>query len=80
MAAFGRGAKVVAGSLFLLALGFAAIFGASDIFLYYALFVSFFQSGNEIPARNEVDEISFPRVVLAIVVYVVAMLSLVPFK
>jgi hypothetical protein len=51
----------------------------SDLFLFYFAFVIAFQTGNEIPAQNEVDPIDFPRAMLATAAYVLAILALVPF-
>ena len=79
LALFGRGAKQIIGNLFLFALLFTGVL-ASDLFLFYFAFVIAFQTGNEIPARNEVDDISFARVIVATLAYGVAFLSLVPFQ
>lgn len=67
------------GNLFLFGLLFAGLFG-SDLFLFYFSFVIAFQTGNEVPARNEADSLSFPRVVAATLAYCVAILALVPFQ
>ena len=75
----GRGGKLVVGGLFLTALLFAGLVG-SDLFLFYFSFVIAFQTNNEVPARNEVDDVSFLRVVLATVAYATAFLALVPFQ
>ena len=79
MALFDRADKLVFGSLSLLALLYFGLFG-SDLFLFYFSFVIAFQTGNEVPARNEVDDVSFSRVIVAIVAYGLAILSLVPFQ
>ena len=67
------------GTLALAALLIAGVAG-SDLFLFYFAFVIAFQTNNEIPARNEVDPVSFPRVLLATFAYVVSLLVLVPFQ
>lgn len=79
MSIFGRQLKNVIGTI---ALAFLLWFGlsGSDLFLYYFSFCIAFQSGNEIPARNEVDSLSISRVFLASVAYFVVALTLVPFK
>jgi len=79
LALFGRGAKSVVGSCFLIAL-FIAGFAGSDLFLFYFSFVIAFETGNEIPARNEVDNLDLPRVCLAAAAYFVAALALIPFQ
>jgi len=76
---FGRPAKLVVGNLFLFTLLLTGLLG-SDLFLFYFAFVLAFQTGNEIPSRNEVDNISFPRIVVATLAYCLAFLSLVPFQ
>lgn len=53
-------------------------FVTSDAFLTYFLFISFFQGELEIPARNEVDEVEFSRILLAIASGVLVLLTLVP--
>ena len=78
-ALFGRGAKLVVGNFFMFALLLVGILG-SDLFLFYFAFVSAFQTGNEIPSRNEVDSIDFSRIIVAAVAYVLAFLVLVPFQ
>lgn len=77
MTLFGRGLKLVIGQIFLIVM-FALGLGGSDLFLFYFSFVVFFQNGNEIPARNEYDEVSFGRVLLATAVGVVTLLTLIP--
>ena len=52
----------------------------SDLFLFYFSFLIAFQTGNEIPARNEVDDISFARVLVATGASVLALLTLIPFQ
>jgi hypothetical protein len=39
-----------------------------------------FQTGNEIPSRNEVDDISFSRVLVSVTAFSLAFLVLVPFQ
>ena len=77
MTLFSRGAKLVVSQLFLIVLFTLGIFG-SDLFLFYFSFLIFFQQGNEIPSRNEVDEVSFSRVLLATVAGVISLLALIP--
>lgn len=77
---FGRRfGKVAIGSLFFVLLLFAGLVGGSDLFLFYFSFCIAFQTGNEVPARNEVDKLDIPRVFLATSTYVVAALALIPF-
>jgi hypothetical protein len=76
---FGRAAKLVVGNIFFFALLVVGLLG-SDLFLFYFAFCIAFQSGNEIPARNEVEKIDLPRVFLATASYVIAALALVPFQ
>jgi hypothetical protein len=77
MTLFSRGAKIVVGQLFYILLLAAGLVG-SDLFLLYFSFLVFFQRGNEIPARNEVDDISFSRVLLATFAGVITLLTLIP--
>lgn len=77
MTLFSRGAKIVVSQLFLVVLFVFGLFG-SDLFLFYFSFLIFFQQGNEIPARNEVDEISFSRVLVATFAGVISLLALIP--
>lgn len=79
MALFDRAEKMSIGSLTLTALFFAGFFG-SDLFLFYFSFCLAFQTGNEIPARNEHDSVDFSRVLVALVCYALAILTLVPFQ
>lgn len=76
---FGRGGKQVVGNLFLIALFTVGILG-SDLFLFYFAFCTAFQTGNEIPSRNEVDKVGFDRILVATAAYVLALLSLIPFQ
>jgi len=77
MALFDRAEKISIGVLTMLALFLAGIFG-SDLFLFYFSFCLAFQTGNEVPARNEQDPVDFSRVAVALVCYVLAILTLVP--
>lgn len=79
MALFDRSGKNAIGSLTLLALLYFGLFG-SDLFLFYFSFVIAFQTGNEIPARNEQDPVSFSRVIVATIAYALVIVSLAPFK
>lgn len=63
----------------MLALLVAGVLG-SDLFLFYFAFCLAFQSGNEVPARNEVVKVDLTRVFLAIVVYMPVLLTLIPFQ
>lgn len=76
---FGRETKSVIGSLVFSVLLWFGVAG-SDLFLYYFSFSIAFQSGNEIPAQNEVDKLSLSRVFLAVGTYVLAALTLIPFQ
>jgi hypothetical protein len=76
---FGRGPKLVVGNLFLFATLLIGLTG-SDLFLFYFSFVIAFQTGNELPARNEVDDVSFSRVLVATAAWSLAFLTLVPFQ
>ncbi|VEU38817.1 unnamed protein product [Pseudo-nitzschia multistriata] len=77
MALFDRAEKMSIGTLTLMALLWAGLFG-SDLFLFYFSFCLAFQTGNEIPARNEQDPVDFSRVIVAVVCYGLAILTLVP--
>eukprot|EP00529_Nitzschia_sp_RCC80_P004188 CAMPEP_0113507102 /NCGR_PEP_ID=MMETSP0014_2-20120614/36275_1 /TAXON_ID=2857 /ORGANISM="Nitzschia sp." /LENGTH=917 /DNA_ID=CAMNT_0000402667 /DNA_START=38 /DNA_END=2791 /DNA_ORIENTATION=+ /assembly_acc=CAM_ASM_000159 len=79
MALFGREAKLGAGSNTLFLLLIYGLFG-SDLFLFYFSYLLAFETGNEVPARNEVDEPDISRGVVAILCYGLAILSLVPFQ
>jgi hypothetical protein len=74
-----RGAKLLIGNVFLLALLVVGLLG-SDLFLFYFGFITLFQTGNEIAAKNEVDKVEFSRVIMAIAAYVLMVLSLTPFQ
>lgn len=79
MSLFGREAKPYVGGIFLLVTLFIGLTG-SDLFLFYFSFLVAFQTGNEIPSRNEVDEVGFSRVLVAITAWCLALLTLVPFQ
>uniref|UniRef100_A0A7S3P6Y7 Peptidase M50 domain-containing protein n=1 Tax=Amphora coffeiformis TaxID=265554 RepID=A0A7S3P6Y7_9STRA len=76
---FGRGAKLLVGNIFLLATLVIGI-GGSDLFLFYFAFCIAFQTGNEIPARNEVDDVDISRIFIAIASYLLAALALIPLQ
>jgi hypothetical protein len=78
-AVFNRAGKQIVGQIFLLALFAVGLLG-DDLFLFYGFFCTFFQQGSEIPQRNEVDDISFSRVLFATAVGVVALLSIIPMQ
>lgn len=63
----------------MLALLISGILG-SDLFLFYFAFCLAFQSGNEVPARDEVQKVDLTRVFVATGAYVVALLTLIPFQ
>ena len=79
MALFGREAKLGVGSNTLFLLLIYGLFG-SDLFLFYFSYLLAFETGNEVPARNEVDEPDISRGIVAILCYGLAILSLVPFQ
>jgi membrane-associated protease RseP (regulator of RpoE activity) len=79
MALFDRVEKQTIGSLTLLALLYFGLFG-SDLFLFYFSFVIAFQTGNEVPARNEEDSVNFSRVIVATLCYGLVLLTLIPFQ
>lgn len=76
---FGRGPKLLIGNLFLLGILVAGI-GGSDLFLFYFAFCIAFQTGNEIPARNEVDDVEASRIFVALSSYLLAALALIPLQ
>lgn len=53
---------------------------AQDIFLGYLFIYSFTQRDLEVPCRNEVDKVALPRVIAAVVSWVIAALILVPLR
>lgn len=78
-AVFNRAGKQIVGQIFLLTLFAVGLFG-NDLFLFYGFFCAFFQQGSEIPQRNEVDDVSFARVLFATAAGVVALLSIIPMQ
>ena len=74
---FGRRGAQIVSAITLLAIFVQGIMG-SDILLFYFSYVIFFESELELPAKNEVDEISFPRVLIAIASMMVVLLTLIP--
>ena len=78
-AVFNRAGKGVIGQFTLLVLLGLGLLG-DDLFLFYFFYCSLFQQGNEIPLRNEVDDISFARVLLATGLGVVSLLTLIPMQ
>ena len=80
MSLFGRAFKISVATLALIAVLFLGSFGGSDLFLFYFMFCVVFQSGNEIPARNEVDKLDLLRCFVAGGLYVIAALTLIPFQ
>ena len=77
LALFGRNTKTVIGYLTMATLLVAGAFG-SDLFLFYFAFIIVFQKGNEVPARNEFDDIDTSRIILGGVGFALAFLTLVP--
>ena len=77
---FGRSFSRVVHGTTLFALVLAGIFGAdqTNIFLCYAIFCQIWQSGIEIPCRNEVDELDSVRGIVAIAASLIVMLTLCP--
>jgi hypothetical protein len=75
----GRNPKIVLGYLTMATLLCTGIFG-SDLFLFYFAFIIAFQTGNEVPARNEIDELGAFRVALGGLGFAIAFLTLVPFQ
>lgn len=79
LALFGRATKLAIGQVSLIALLLLGILG-SDLFLFYYAFIIAFQTGNEVPARNEVDKVDIPRAAVAGSSLILAILALVPFS
>lgn len=77
---FGRSFSRVVHGTALFALVLAGFFGAdqANIFLCYAIFCQIWQSGIEIPCRNEVDELDSVRGIIAIAASLLVMLTLCP--
>jgi hypothetical protein len=77
---FGRRGAFVVKLFTTLLLCIAGIVGLDDvnIFLTYVLFASIWQRELETPARNEVDELDFPRGLVGISGAIVVGLVLIP--
>lgn len=77
---FGRRGAFVVKLFTVLLLCVAGLFGLDDmnIFLVYALYVLVFQRELESPARNEVDELDFPRGLVGIAAALAVGLTLIP--
>jgi len=77
---FGRSFSRVVHGTALFALVLAGFFGAdqTNIFLVYAIFCQIWQSGIEIPCRNEVNELDSVRGIVAIAASLIVMLTLCP--
>lgn len=77
---FGRSFSTLLSTLTLFALAAFGLFGGdeSNILLFYALFVFFFQREPEIPCENEVDAIDDFRALVAFGSAFLVGLSLVP--
>ena len=73
-----RGGKQFFGALSLIALIVSGVLLGNNFLLQYALFCQAFQIGQEIPLRNEVDDISYGRVLFGTSVGILALLVLVP--
>lgn len=79
LALFGRPSKLAVGNITMFALLIAGVLG-SDLFLFYFAFCLAFQSGNEVPARNEVEKVDLTRVFVATGAYMIVLLALIPFQ
>lgn len=77
LALFGRNTKSVIGYLTMASLFLTGVFG-SDLFLFYFAFIIAFQTGNEIPARNEFDDIEVSRSIIGGLGFALAFLTLIP--
>lgn len=75
----GRLGKAFFGSSFLAALLVVGLLG-DDLFLFYFFFCFLFQQGSEIPLRNEVDEVSYSRIVVGLGTAVLALLCIIPMQ
>ena len=53
---------------------------SQDIFLGFLFLYSFTQRDLEVPCRNEVDKVELPRVIVAVVSWAIAALTLVPLR
>ena len=80
VAMFGRRGAFVVKLFSALLLCAAGLFGLDDtnILLIYGLFVLVYQRELESPALNEVDELDFPRGLMAICTALVVGLTLIP--
>eukprot|EP00591_Stephanopyxis_turris_P012730 CAMPEP_0195511714 /NCGR_PEP_ID=MMETSP0794_2-20130614/3938_1 /TAXON_ID=515487 /ORGANISM="Stephanopyxis turris, Strain CCMP 815" /LENGTH=709 /DNA_ID=CAMNT_0040639367 /DNA_START=40 /DNA_END=2169 /DNA_ORIENTATION=- len=80
VAVFGRNGHILVQGLTMLILFGSSFFGADpqNLFLGYGIFAFFTQRELEIPCRNEIDDLDFARVVVAIATWVVVALTLVP--
>ena len=80
MTMFGRRGAFVVKLFTTLLLCVAGIFGLDEnnIFLVYILFATIWQRELETPARNEVDELDFPRGLLGIFAALLVGLTLIP--
>jgi len=77
LALFGRTGKQVVDFMTSIILFFIGLFSSDALLLYFA-FLLFFQSEPEIPCRNEVDDVDFSRVIGAILVGILVLLSVIP--
>jgi len=77
LAIFGRSGTQLIGLLTLIFTFAAGILG-SDYLLFYFSYVTFFQSELEIPCRDEVTEVEFSRVLLAVAGWILALLVVIP--
>ena len=82
VAFFGRSFSRVVQGTTLLVLVLSGFFGADnqDNLLCYAIYAQFFQKEPEIPCRNEVDELNTIRGFIAIGIWVLVALILVPLR
>ena len=82
IAMFGRRGSYIVKTFTTILLCGAGIFGfdGSGVLLAYALFAMIWQRELEAPARNEVQELDFPRGALGIAVALVVVLSLSPMQ
>jgi hypothetical protein len=74
---FGRRGAQLVNAITLLAIFVQGILG-SDILLYYFSYAIFFENELDLPAKNEVDDISFPRVLIATASIMLVLLTLIP--
>ena len=64
---------------FLLAIGFFG-YDDSNLFLCYIIYAYWTQRENEIPCRNEIDDVDFGRVLVAIASTMLVILALTPIR